>query len=79
MMSSISILMCIFAVFIFAEAGLSTKIAKICTQQKFPTIRYHVVYNQLTEGSLVERKMVMAVERLTSWFLSVISKGSKIG
>ena len=40
---------------------------------------YHVVYSQLTEGSLVERKMVMAAERLTSWFPSVISKGSKIG
>ena len=41
---------------------------------------YHVVYSQLTEGSPVERKMVMAGERLTSWFLSVISiKGSKIG
>ena len=25
-----------FAVFIFAEAGLSAKIAKICTQRKFP-------------------------------------------
>ena len=29
-----------FAVFIFAEAGLSAKIAKICTQRKFPAIRY---------------------------------------
>ena len=28
-----------FAVFIFAEAGLSAKIAKICTQRKFPAIR----------------------------------------
>ena len=29
-----------FVVFIFAEAGLSAKIAKNCTQRKFPTIRY---------------------------------------
>ena len=40
MTSSISILVHFFVVFIFAEAGLSTKIAKICTQRKFPTIRY---------------------------------------
>ena len=32
MMSSIFILSAFFAVFIFAEAGLSAKIAKICTQ-----------------------------------------------
>ena len=40
MTSSISILVHFFAVFIFAEAGLSAKIAKICTQRKFPAIRY---------------------------------------
>ena len=33
-----------FAVFIFAEVGLSAKITKICTQQKFPAIRYVVLY-----------------------------------
>ena len=40
MTSSISILVHFFVVYIFAEAGLSTKFEKICTQWKFPTIRY---------------------------------------
>ena len=34
-----SLLVHFFAVYIFAEAGLSAKIVKICTQQKFPAIR----------------------------------------
>ena len=34
-----SLLVHFFAVYIFAEAGLSAKIVKICTQQKFPTIQ----------------------------------------
>ena len=34
------ILVHFFAVFIFAEAGLFTKIVKICTQWKFPAIQY---------------------------------------
>ena len=38
--SSIYLLVHFFAVFIFTEAGLSTKIAKICTQRKFPAVRY---------------------------------------
>ena len=41
---TISILVHFFAVFIFAEAGLSAKIAKICTQRKFPAIRYTTVF-----------------------------------
>ena len=40
MTSSISILVHFFMVLIFVEAGLSTKIMKICTQHKFPTICY---------------------------------------
>ena len=35
-----SILVHFFAVYIFVEAGLSAKIAKICTQRKFPAVRY---------------------------------------
>ena len=42
MTSSISILVHFFAVFNFAEAGLSAKIAKIWTQRKFPAIRYYI-------------------------------------
>ena len=40
-MTSSTIIVNFFAVFIFAEAGLSAKIVKICTQRKFPTIRYY--------------------------------------
>ena len=36
----ISILVHFFAVYIFVEAGLSAKITKICTQRKFPAVRY---------------------------------------
>ena len=42
MTSSISILSAFFAVFVFAEAGLSAKIVKICTQRKFAAIRYNL-------------------------------------
>ena len=46
MTSSTSILVHFFAVFIFAEAGLS---AKICTQWKFPAIRYIVYINTILQ------------------------------
>ena len=51
MMSSISILVIFFAVFIFAEAGLSVKIAKICTQRKFPAIRYSAILGDILRNS----------------------------
>ena len=34
---------------IYAEAGLSAKIAKICTQRKFPAIRYFTRYNAMNQ------------------------------
>ena len=47
MTSSISTFSSFFMTFIFMKAGLSTKIAKICTQQKFVAIITHCTVQQL--------------------------------
>ena len=47
MASSISVLVHFFAAFIFAEAGLSAKIAKICTKRKFSAMQYVAIIEHM--------------------------------